>query len=342
MKIYLNAFLQKNLGDDLFVYILMNRYKNHEFYTMTTDKTYKGMFEHLHILDMKLLVKILKKFSLKSLIANRCDLCLTLGGSMFIENPGDKSKNFSLGKNEHYILGVNFGPYKTQEYFNNIRGLLSESKDVCFRENYSYNLFKDLPQARVASDIVFSLPTDNISIDHKEKHAVISVIDCKRKIDGKYETDYLNMMKDMIVSLHSQGYKIILMSFCQFEGDEEVIDQLLSMLDGYKDVDRYDYRGNIKEALDLLGQSSLIIGSRFHANIIGLLMGKTVIPVLYSDKTKNVLTDLNFNGLIIDLRHMNHFNVSMLNDEVLNYKLDVSEARQSAQLHFKKLDERLR
>ena len=31
---------------------------------------------------------------------------------------------FSLGKNKRYILGINFGPYKTQEYYNNIHNML--------------------------------------------------------------------------------------------------------------------------------------------------------------------------------------------------------------------------
>ena len=150
MKVYLNAYLQKNLGDDLFVYILMNRYNNHEFYTMTIDKTYRHMFEHLHVLDSKYIVKVLKKLGLKSLVSSFCELNLTLGGSMFIENPGDMNRNYSLGKNDHYILGVNFGPYKTQKYFDNIKGLFSSAKDVCFREEYSYNLFNDLPQVRKA------------------------------------------------------------------------------------------------------------------------------------------------------------------------------------------------
>ena len=71
-------------------------------------------------------------------------------------------------------------------------------------------------------------------------------------------------------------------------------------------------------------------------------MGKTVIPVLYSDKTKNVLDDLNFEGLIIDIRELDKFDLSLLNDNVLHYHLDVSEAIKSAQTHFDKLDERLR
>ncbi len=340
MKIYLNAYLQKNLGDDLFLYILLNRYKKHQFYTITTDKTYRNMFDNLHIFDLKYPVKLIKKLSLKSIIASRCDIALTLGGSMFIENPGDIKKNFSLGKNDHYILGVNFGPYKTEQYFRKIWDLFSDAKDVCFREQYSYKLFETLPQTRVESDIVFSLPFDDTT-NAKENHVVISVISCKNKISESYDAEYIQTMASLTDHFVSKGYKVTLMSFCEFEGDTEAIDEILSNTKHKDCVYRYDYQGNIREALQVLASSSIVVGSRFHANVLGLLMGKTIIPFIYSDKTKNVLEDLGFNGLTVDIRKLNEFSFDMLNQENLNYHLDVSKARLSAEKHFAKLDERL-
>ena len=34
MKIYVDAYFAKNLGDDLFVDILTNRYQNHKFFAI--------------------------------------------------------------------------------------------------------------------------------------------------------------------------------------------------------------------------------------------------------------------------------------------------------------------
>ena len=36
MKIFVNAYLEQNLGDDLFFYILKNRYPQHTFYVLST------------------------------------------------------------------------------------------------------------------------------------------------------------------------------------------------------------------------------------------------------------------------------------------------------------------
>ena len=38
MKIYVDAYLAKNLGDDLFVNILIKRYPNHKFYSIAENE----------------------------------------------------------------------------------------------------------------------------------------------------------------------------------------------------------------------------------------------------------------------------------------------------------------
>ncbi len=340
MKVYLNAYLQRNLGDDLFVHILTKRYPQHSFLSATTDPTYRNQFKNLRVFDWKLPVRLIRKFSLKPILASRCDLVLTLGGSVFIENPGDNRKRFSFGKKDHYILGVNFGPYTTEAYFNKIKALFSEAKDVCFRENHSYKLFQSLPQVRIGADIVFSLPVSDLPI-REEKRVVISVISCKNKMSPKYESQYLQTVVNMIRHFRELAYEVTLMSFCRYEGDESAIDQLMSMLDDRTGISRYDYSGNIREALEILASCSVVVGGRFHANVLGLLMNKAVIPMIYSDKAKNILTDLGFKGLTADIRQLDGFDVSMLNEEALRYRLDITEFVASAVRHFEKLDERL-
>ena len=42
MQIYVNAYLEKNLGDDLFLKILVDRYKNHKFYAISNTYSSKN------------------------------------------------------------------------------------------------------------------------------------------------------------------------------------------------------------------------------------------------------------------------------------------------------------
>ena len=254
----------------------------------------------------------------------------------------NSTRDFSLGKNKRYVLGVNFGPYQTQEYYNNIHNMLSNVEDVCFRERYSYNLFKDLPNARCAPDIVFCMPTDNINITNR-KRVIISVISCSYKLDDSYTKAYEKKMIELIKFFQDKDYEVCLMSFCEREGDKKAIKSIIERCDeSVKDkIQYYYYNGNIKEALDVIGDSQIIVGARFHANIIGLILGKTIIPVLYSDKTKNVFDDMNMRPKFIDIRNIEEFNVNSITDEDLNKHFDISFQKIDAQRHFEKLDKEL-
>ena len=46
----------------------------------------------------------------------------------------------------------------------------------------------------------------------------------------------------------------------------------------------------------------MIVASRFHANILGLITGTLILPLVYSSKTENVLKDIDFNGKILDIK----------------------------------------
>ena len=337
MKIYVDAYLSKNLGDDLFINILTKRYPQHKFYAISKgEKGYNT--KNFKVYSNTYIFKILKKFQWEKCLANHYDTVVTIGGSMFMER-GDTNRDFSMGKNKRYVLGINFGPYKTQEYYNNIYNMLSDVEDVCFRDKYSYNLFKELPNARQAADIVFSMDTSNIKITNR-KRAIISIISPKDKIDEKYEEKYEEKMLELITFLIKKEYEICLMSFCKNENDEEEIEKIYNQIpeNQKKKVEKYYYNGNIEEALNTIADSQLVVGGRFHANIIGLCLGKSILPVLYSDKTLHVLEDMQINTPIIDIRKLENFNIESIKDEDLTRHYNIEKQKEDAQRHFEKLD----
>ena len=341
MKIYVDAYLAKNLGDDLFINILTTRYPEHKFYAISKgEKGYNT--KNFKVYSNMYIFKILKKFQWEKYLANHYDTVVTIGGSMFMER-GDTNRDFSMGKNKRYVLGINFGPYKTQEYYNNIHNMLSNVEDVCFRDKYSYTLFKDLPNVRQAADIVFSMDTANIKITNR-KRAIISIISPKDKIDEKYEEKYEEKMLELITFLIKKEYEICLMSFCKNENDEEEIEKIYNKIqeNQKKKVEKYYYNGNIEEALNTIADSQLVVGGRFHANIIGLCLGKSILPVLYSDKTLHVLEDMQINTPIIDIRNLESFDIKSITDDDLTRHYDVEKQKEDAQRHFERLDLQLK
>lgn len=340
MKVYIDAYLAKNLGDDIFVDILTKRYKQHRFFAISNnEKGYDS--ENLKVFTNSYFYRGLKKLQWEKYFANFFELVVTIGGSMYMEN-NNNTRDFSLGKNKRYILGINFGPYKTQKYFDNIHNMFSGVEDICFRDKFSYNLFKDLPNTRCASDIVFSMPTDNIKITNR-KRAIISVVSCDYKLGETYSNEYEKKMVELIEILLKKDYEVCLMSFCKMEKDEQAIESILKKCneETRNKVETYYYNGNVEEALNVLGDSQVIVGGRFHANILGLLLGKAIIPVLYSDKTKHVLEDMKIDTKVMDIRKLSDFDVNSITDEDLNKKFNIEKQITDAQRHFEKLDVQL-
>lgn len=97
--------------------------------------------------------------------------------------------------------------------------------------------------------------------------------------------------------------------------------------------------GNIEEALNFLGQSQIIVGTRFHANILGLILEKTIIPIIYSNKTEEFLKDIDFKGKVFDIKGNCEFDLTL---EDLEYKKDVGKEIVRAQEQFKGLDKLLK
>ena len=349
-NVKLNMYLKQNLGDDLFLKIILERYPSTMFhiqsnmnYKNTFLKNYKnvkiyGSFKSKIINFIYLITKQNKKMF--HYIKNKCDLMITLGGSMFIEKDKTKEElkkeldNLYLNDNKpYYIIGSNFGPYHNDYYKELYENVFKKACTVNFREEYSYNLFKNLDNVKVYPDIVFSLDIEDLII--KNNHEVsISIMDIKNE-------SYFKKMVELINYFLKQNYKINLIAFCKYEGDLKGIKKIMKKIKN-KNINVYCYNGNIKEILNVIARSKIVVGSRFHANILGLLLNKTVIPFAYSDKTLNVFKDLNFKGKIIDIKKIEEFKVEEISEEDLNYKLDISKYKLNSHKHFKELDKILR
>ena len=348
-SVFLKAYSRNNLGDDLFIYVICNRYKNK--FTLLSNK--KLPYELRKLNNLKVLnnyiYTLYKKFFKKGKlynfkeqrIKNKSDIFVYIGGSIFIEYDGFNRNNLfkEFSHPQMYILGSNFGPYFTKTFLLAHKEMFKNAKDVCFRDNYSYSLFNNISSCRVESDILFSI--DYSSYISNKKKVCISVIDCNNKDKG-FTKIYENFIIDIINKYFNLNYEVVLMSFCEAEGDEVAIDRIISKIDNLEiknKIKKFGYKNSLNDALKELGSSEIIIGSRFHANIIGLSMNKVVIPVAYSDKTLNVLKDINFKGRIFDIRHLDEFDVNLLTDKDLEYKINVDKYRKDAEKHFEKLDQ---
>lgn len=302
MKIFINGFWCKNLGDDLFLKIIADRYPDIQFYISSNDE-YNDISPNIKNIGNRYINKFLRivtaeKVNMSRLFSYFADTVIFLGGSIFIEK--DSNYRFKMRhQQKYYVIGANFGPFVTDKYLEYHREFFAKAEDVCFRDQYSANIFRGIDKVRSAPDVVFNLKY--VGGGESSNTAIVSVIDVSKRTDIN-EEEYEIGLIHIINMYQAHGYAVCLMSFCKCEGDEEAIARLMQR-GNLKDIKKYCYRGDIDEALSVLSNSETIVGTRYHAVILALLLGKKVIPLAYSDKLINALQSMNYSGNIYDIRN---------------------------------------
>lgn len=362
-KVFLYAYDHQNLGDDLFVETILKRYPEVKFY-LWSDKKNEQVFSecsNLKIINkdskkVKLLEKVRPSFAAryKAGFMNMCDAHVYIGGSIFMEYPSWENIvrwwDYQASNYKFYVMGANFGPYQTKEYKNRMTEVFFKLKDVCFRDYYSKNLFPDVPTVRCAPDILFSYPMDGKAVEKKQ--VFFSVIsygkkEMSRDFHQMTHREYIQRMARMAEGYLAAGFQVVLASFCEEEGDLEAAEEIAEEInkeEEYEKVKILSYDGkNRRQFMREMMQSEHIVAARFHGTILGMTAGRTVFPILYSDKTKYVLEDAGFQGTYGDLRKpdtLTYENSKRNYDE--KYRTDVGKLKRDAQRHFEKLDEFLK
>ena len=309
-KVFIIAYSKVNLGDDLFVDILVNKYKNVQFFTRAIqEKTYiYNKNANLHFKDYTL-------EDLAEVSAKEFDAIVYIGGSIFMEKAGGVERIKKLNaiaanckKNNVPFLFIssNFGPYKTPEYKREVQKLMRNITDICFRDRKSYETFNKYPSVRYAPDVVFSYSRP---VRVKKDTVGISVLNFKYRKELKfYQRKYYEVLKTSIINYIKQGKTVTLFSFCEYEGDEDTIDLLLSELPSrYVDKIQVErYRGKIDDFIKKYSSMEYFLCSRFHSMILSAIFKQKVSILSYSNKIVNVIYDLHLSKDI--------YNVSEIND----------------------------
>lgn len=351
-KHVLYAFTQNNLGDDLFIKILCERYPNDNFYIGLKEKDANESLKKLSNLhfDEKLL-KIDESFKKESFLNNHLkmnfniiqklnrkylksfDSSIYIIGSAFIQNKEGKDYTnlYLLDKrvkssNKFFLINTNFGPYVDKKYLEFSNNIVSNMTHATFRDKYSFELFKDLKNVSYAPDLVLTLKQREVNLN---KTVLISVMDLNEK--------YINTIVKLVNSLLDLGYNCKLVSFCKNQGDDIAANKILNKVNNQ--IELLSYNGNLDYILNEFTNASYIISTRFHSMIIAMALNKSFLPFIYSKKTKEVLEDINYKGIEININKLDDINI----DECINYlftqnTLDIEDYKLKAENQFKALD----
>ena len=296
-KILLFAYTKVNLGDNLFIYMLLKRYNNVDFYIHIVEREYEEVyknFENLHYIH--------EPRDINKVNIQEYDAFVYVGGSIFMESEYGMHEIKEFNKfikkckennKKFFYMSCNFGPYHTQEYFDIAKENFSMCDGICFRDKKSYNLFKDVDKVRYAPDMAFSFNYNKIK---KEKKSVgISVISLAiRENLRQFEEPYKDFIKRIIIKFAKRNYKVYLFSFSEFEKDTESIKDIIEILpEEYKNkVEIVAFNKDIDIYLEKYAKVEYMVCGRFHSMILSILFGQKIYNITYSKKQDNVIEEL--------------------------------------------------
>lgn len=345
---YIKAYTKVNLGDDLFIKILCERYPMQDFVLYASPK-YKKIYKtckNLRICSKfyyitNIFGKIAHKLKMVNILKNyierkiikKVDAIIIIGGSLFIQNGLSKSRtkvkieeDKEILKNNKpvFLIGSNFGPYTDEEFYKSYKKLFVKYEDVCFREEASYNLFSDLKNVRFASDVVFGYNCKNNNKKLKNKEIIISVMDFRRKEElKKFANDYEEKIIKIIKYFSDKNFSITLIGFCSLEGDNKAINNILKKY--YNKFGRktkikgYLYSGNINECMNIIKNSSYMIATRFHSMVLGYVCENNVFSFAYSQKTTNVLKEIGQESNMCEISNINNLKEEEIYNKLMNF-----------------------
>lgn len=343
-KIFIMAYARANLGDDLFICMLLKRYPKAQFYINIKDIKYAKAFENVDNIN------IIKSDDETFNRNTDYDAYIYIGGSIFME--GGKVYNLDEGclefmkkckKNNipFFYISSNFGPYYTDKYFNLVKETFKNCTDICFRDKYSYELFENIESVRYAPDVAFNYKQSN-KIDKIKDSIGISLIDLSTRENLlNKEEQYINMISNNIENFVRLGNEVYLFSFCEYEGDEQGIDKVLARLSNeYKNkVNVIKYNGNITEFLEKFNSMEYMICTRFHSMILSVVFKQKFCVISYSDKINNVIDDLNLCKNYLELKDISP-NVILDKPKFSEIKdIDLDNIVKMSEKQFEKLDE---
>lgn len=314
-RVFVHAYLAGNLGDDLFVRMLCERYPKVRFY-IYADASYKVRFGD--ILNcrvnspgdrrVRLAERWMQRLGIEGgwrrLLIRCSDAVVHIGGSVFVQHYDDWSEFYrvddSLQKESRrlYVVGANFGPYVNPAYQEQYHELFKKYRGICFRDTYSRNLFADLANVSYAPDLIFSYPAKPCV--PKKKKVVVSLIELDNRT-GKYAIDqyageYLDFHVKLVSVLIKRGYAVTLVSFCQSQMDDQMIQKVCDRLKESEksQITCMAYQNDVRPIVKEFEESEAVVGTRFHSVILGMLCRCKVLPVVYDQKTRRTLDDLQY------------------------------------------------
>lgn len=297
LKIAIDAYLDNNLGDDLMIKLFANYFSEHEIFIFENEAIIQSSFEdvdNITFLDPNTYNDELKKM----------DLHVTIGGSMFILDTLKKWIRFrhriynaKLIKKigiKSVIIGSNLGPFDQRKFgFFLTKWELKYKNLVTVRDHKSYTM---LQESGIKVPI-YEFPDMVFSQDVIRKSLKYSLgISVYRSKSGEINnfSKYKSLAKIVDAHVQNTGGIVGLFAFDSENENDLVAAHYIKKLSQFPEkIEIIPYLNDSKRFIDEFARTAKVLGIRFHSSVLALKLGIPLFSIYYSNKTKNLMRDLN-------------------------------------------------
>ena len=299
--IHLTGYFDRNFGDDMMMKLVV-----------------RGLPEVTFLLDTAVDSPLLSEPNVAQTDRETCRRCpqLVVTGSGFMINTKAAFRTELLWflKGHHpgdYCLGCNIEPLNSpiKRFF--ISRKLNKFKLITCRDQASHRWLLDntrKPEIHCLPDILFSLPEE--WLPRRDNPEMLGISMMHRSVDREDCAYYRAMAEIADEWIQITGKGVILMAFDTGKEDDVFACRAVQALM------RFPHRTEIAAHTDgteipaAFARCEKIIGARFHSIVLALRMGIPFFPVIFREKSRNLILDLNYPVSGCEIDQIDHRAVS--------------------------------
>ena len=301
MRLYLTGYFDRNFGDDMMMKLVVRSLPEVTFLVEDTVDTPILSEPNVEQADYKECRRFPK---------------LIVTGSGFMINTKEAFQSalrqFLRGRSPgDYCLGCNMEPLSDPIKQFLIRKKMNKFKLITCRDQASYRWLRRntrKPQVHCLPDILFSIPEE--FIPQRDDPQMLGIVLMHRSGDSETCAYYRAMAEAADEWVQSTGKGVILMAFDAGKEDDlfacRAVREQMQFSEKAQIVSHWDGT----EIPAAFAQCEKIIGARFHSMVLALRMGIAFFPVIFREKIRNLILDLNYPVSGCDIRQIDQQAIS--------------------------------
>ena len=304
--IHLTGYFDRNFGDDVMMKLIVRSLPEITFLVNETVDT--PLLSEPNVMQKPYavccrfpkLVVTGSGFMINTKAAFKTELLWFLKG----HHPGD------------YCLGCNMEPLDNPIKRFLIRQKLNKFKLITCRDQESYRWLcsnTGKPEIHCLPDILFSLPDEWLPAVKTSNNLGISMM---HRTGDREDCAYYRAMAEIADEwIRRTGKGVILMAFDTGKEDDLFACRAVKAQMQFPDQAEIVEHTDGTDILAAFARCEKIIGARFHSMVLALRMGIPFFPVIYREKMRNLIRDLNYPFLGCEINKIDHLAVSAFLDE---------------------------